>query len=225
MASRPGAETRSVRAPKRRGSNDLLNASTQLREAPISLRDICENTGVTLCKKEQRKPGKTHEWVSKWISRILDEKYVYDRVQPKAQAVKAAIQVLIGLAAIALLIYQLSTHFHEKIDATADLTLKTIGVALAFSAAVELAYTFFTDGPDEALDPLILGISSFTLIMVSESRWIDDSNINLDVLAIPVLLLALSIFILFLTKKYLLEVRTAKSDDEKDKPPSETWLG
>jgi hypothetical protein len=175
---------------------------------------------MQLWGKQPGIPKRFLGWIFKWIRRTQDENYIYGHVQPKAQGIKAAIQVLIGLAAIVLLIYRLSTHFDENTNATADLALKTIGVALAFSAAVELAYTFFTDGPDEALDPLILGISSFTLILVSESRWLENS-VNLDALAVPVLLFALSIFILFLTKKYLLKVKTTKSDDSTDKPSSE----
>jgi hypothetical protein len=59
-------------------------------------------------------------------------------------------------------------------------------------------------------------------IKIYQSRWLCAKN--LDLLAIPVLLLVLSIFILFLTRKYFLEVRKGE-EFKKDKPPPETYLG
>jgi hypothetical protein len=49
----------------------------------------------------------------------------------------------------------------------AELGLRIIAVGLALAAVVELTYTLFTEGPDEALDPLILGLSSFILVKIS----------------------------------------------------------
>jgi hypothetical protein len=45
--------------------------------------------------------------------------------------------------------------------------LEIVGKGLMVSAAIELAYMLFTDGPDEALNPLILGLSSAALITAS----------------------------------------------------------
>jgi drug/metabolite transporter (DMT)-like permease len=45
----------------------------------------------------------------------------------------------------------------------------TIGVGLAVAAAVELAYTLFTDGPDEALDPLMLGLSAALILQLGHA--------------------------------------------------------
>jgi hypothetical protein len=42
-----------------------------------------------------------------------------------------------------------------------------ITAGLAAAAAVELAYTLFTPGPDEALDPLMLGLSAGILLLVT----------------------------------------------------------
>ena len=42
--------------------------------------------------------------------------------------------------------------------------LNLTGDALAAAAAVELVYTLFTKGPDEALDPLMLGLSAAALL-------------------------------------------------------------
>jgi hypothetical protein len=53
-------------------------------------------------------------------------------------------------------------------DGIAELALKVVAVGLALAAVVELTYTLFTEGPDEALDPLILGLSSFILLKISD---------------------------------------------------------
>jgi hypothetical protein len=45
--------------------------------------------------------------------------------------------------------------------------LLIISVSLAVAASLELAYTLFTPGPDEAVDPLILGISAVFLYLAS----------------------------------------------------------
>jgi hypothetical protein len=45
--------------------------------------------------------------------------------------------------------------------------VSAIAYALAVAAAIELAYTLFTPGPDEALDPLMLGLSSALLVLVT----------------------------------------------------------
>jgi HTH-type transcriptional regulator / antitoxin HipB len=70
---------------------------------------------------------------------------------------------------------------------------------------VELAYTFFTKGPDEALDPLILGVSSFALISLST---IDQPKLT-AANAIPTSLFALTILLLFFARRFLLQVEEA----------------
>jgi len=104
---------------------------------------------------------------------------------------------------------------HEWVSSTgaplseiADKALTLAGGGLALSAVVELAYTFFTRGPDEALDPLILGISSFALINISRH---DPSLTTAH--AIPVALLAVALTLLFLVRRFLLH-------NEARKPPS-----
>lgn len=83
-------------------------------------------------------------------------------------------------------------------------------MALAAAAVIELAYTFFTDGPDEAIDPLILGLSSAMLIQVA------GRNIDFDDVLI-LLLEAVLLTILFLIRLFLVE-----PSDEK---PRLWWLG
>jgi len=84
---------------------------------------------------------------------------------------KAAVQMLIGTLAVFLLGTQMwhgrtgwSPHFPPI-----DVGLELIGEALAAATVVELAYTLFADGPDEVLDPLMLGISAFLIIELGKS--------------------------------------------------------
>jgi hypothetical protein len=81
---------------------------------------------------------------------------------------------------------------------------------------VELAYTFFTDGPDEAIDPLILGLSSFALIEISRS----DTHLNTS--AIPILLVTLAIVVLFIARRFLLEVSKKATANTGDTTPTDS---
>lgn len=146
-------------------------------------------------------------WIGKKLAKIPQGPKVYNKVQPIAEGAKAILQITIGLAAVLLLIIQLCLHLSESALQLGNRALAIIGVGLAFSAVVELAYTFFTDGPDEAIDPLILGLSSFALIEISRS----DTHLN--AIAIPILLVALAIVVLFMTRRFLLEVRKKTTTD------------
>lgn len=49
----------------------------------------------------------------------------------------------------------------------AEATFHLIADALAAAALIELAYTLFTPGPDEALNPIMLGLSAALLLQVA----------------------------------------------------------
>jgi hypothetical protein len=92
---------------------------------------------------------------------------LYRQADKRAQWVKAIVQMAIGVGtviAVTILIWfpQLRT------GGLAELALRTVASGLALAAVVELTYTLFTEGPDEALDPLILGLSSFILLKLSD---------------------------------------------------------
>ena len=53
------------------------------------------------------------------------------------------------------------------LNRSTKLILGGTGVGLAAAAALELAYTLFTPGPDEALDPLMLGLSATILLKLA----------------------------------------------------------
>ncbi len=90
---------------------------------------------------------------------------IYDILQPHAKNVKAALQMTIGIVTVTAVGWRyLDTGGNG--DPT-SLFLNGIGIGLAAAAALELAYTLFTDGPDEALDPLMLGLASTLLLKLA----------------------------------------------------------
>jgi DNA-binding XRE family transcriptional regulator len=139
--------------------------------------------------------------------RLPTGKALYGKVQPPAEFFKGLIQIAIGIVVIFLFARQCISYKHIKIVHSA---LSLVAYGLAVSAAVELAYTFFTKGPDEALDPLILGVSSFTLIALSE---IDPPKLKTTD-AIPVSLLGFTVLVLFFARRFLLEVEEEVPDVE-----------
>lgn len=92
---------------------------------------------------------------------------LYATTEPPAQWLKALAQMLIGIVTIITIIVLVWIP-HVRSIGIAELALRVIGTGLALAAVVELTYTLFTGGPDEALDPLILGLSSFILIKISD---------------------------------------------------------
>lgn len=49
-------------------------------------------------------------------------------------------------------------------------TLAIVGDGLMYSAGFELAYMLFTPGPDEAIEPVILGMAATILIIISDDK-------------------------------------------------------
>jgi hypothetical protein len=150
------------------------------------------------------------KWPGIWLKRCAMTVWhngVYDEYQSHAEGIKAILQILTGIAFAAFLAYQIVADLNKiSLQDSADHALKTVGAALAVSAVIELVYTFFTDGPDEALDPLILGVSSFTLIKLSpKDVHLTTANV------LPIALLALAIFILFVARRFLCEVKKGNS--------------
>lgn len=105
---------------------------------------------------------------------------VYGAAKANMQVLKILLQQLIGLAIIALLAIKTVLELCPKLDIfkESDLEavlvhtgyLKVVGSALSVSAGVELAYMLFTPGPDEAVEPLILGVAGAVLLAVSEDH-------------------------------------------------------
>lgn len=123
-------------------------------------------------------------------------------MDPIASNMKIVIQMLIGVGIVianAVDFYSLFADVHYEVlkNMTAHNPLELTGYALAISASIELAYMLFTPGPDEAVDPLILGLSSAALIEVSKEKILSNE------FAIVISVLIAGIGFLFWVKKYL----------------------
>jgi hypothetical protein len=99
---------------------------------------------------------------------------IYAACQPHAYVVKIILQMLIGIGAVAglgLALYFAQDGYHgiDTWKSAAELSIGVITAALSAAGAVELAYTLYTPGPDEALDPLMLGLSAGILLVITRS--------------------------------------------------------
>jgi hypothetical protein len=88
--------------------------------------------------------------------------WLYRHGQPSAHAVKVVLQMIVGVGAV----IDIGRHVAHAIAIrtvssplapSTVVSVRIIAYALAVAAAIELAYTLFTPGPDEALDPLMFG--------------------------------------------------------------------
>lgn len=77
--------------------------------------------------------------------------------------------------------------------------LLIISVSLAVAASLELAYTLFTPGPDEAVDPLILGISAVFLYLASGLASLTWTG------GVSVILFAVTLGILFAVRQRFID--------------------
>jgi len=135
---------------------------------------------------------------------------VYARAKPYAAVVKAVLQMIVGVIAVSAVGWELLfTSTKDPIT----LILNGIGIGLAAAAAVELAYTLFTPGPDEALDPLMLALSATLLLKLAQLK--DSVSMRG---AIALLLLGLLLAALFATRLMLAE------RDDGDERPRVWWV-
>lgn len=108
---------------------------------------------------------------------------LYAALKPWARFLKTAGQMLIGLgtavAVFAALIMRSGALVHHPgvlshdVHGAGTLTdeiFAITAIGLGAAAALELAYTLFTPGPDEAINPLMLGVSSTFLFLASKTE-------------------------------------------------------
>ena len=123
------------------------------------------------------------QWPKAWLD-IVKQKLqkikgadLYHHVEPYALPCKVFLQMVGGGGLVILILLKLLHHVGLDIPFLAFFlkpyvyniaTLDMVGLALAYAAAIELAYTLFTDGPDEAVDPLITGVAAAILIGISK---------------------------------------------------------
>jgi hypothetical protein len=130
---------------------------------------------------------------------------LHTAVQPYAESVKVVLQMFIGGGLAAVILLKLLNHvgigfaLPFLVDQVyARPTLKIVGLALAYSSALELAHALFTQGPDEAVEPLIMGLAAAILVVVSSISTIDlvrSSGIALLVAALAGLFVIRQFFI------------------------------
>jgi hypothetical protein len=119
-----------------------------------------------------------------------------------AEVLKALIQMLIGGIAVVLIVSRGGREVvdgHEAAAITRNLFV-SIGLALGAAAVVELAYALFTHGADEALNPLMPGISAALLVRLGQ---VDKFRLPE---AIATALYVAALAGLFATRKHLAEV-------------------
>lgn len=134
---------------------------------------------------------------------------LHDAIEPYARNIKIVLQMLIGFVAVCIVILRAFSAYPGIASNPSNLfpftmylvsgvgPLDIVGVALAFSTAVELAYTLFTRGLDEAINPLIMGIAAAILIAISP-----PGNFKVEVMS-AVALAVVVIAILFLIQRTL----------------------
>lgn len=108
--------------------------------------------------------------VTAWHNEAHKADFLYVVLEPLARFAKILLQMVIGLVAVYLILKNALDAGHNNVPndlPEAGATLKIIAGGLAIAAAAELAYTLFTKGPDEAVDPLMLGLASALLYQLA----------------------------------------------------------
>ncbi|EJV9314134.1 hypothetical protein ACRTC9_21555 [Vibrio vulnificus] len=100
--------------------------------------------------------------------------------------------------------------------------LALVSQAVMVSAAIELAYMLFTPGPDEAVDPLILGIAGTALLVMSDENTAKTDSMLYD--SISVLLFVLALAILFYLRFMLTKWFPKQFKDNFDKGSAEVQV-
>jgi hypothetical protein len=132
--------------------------------------------------------------------------WFYRKFKPWAYGIKVLLQMAVGVGAVGDIVWHVDFAVsHHKNGAPFGPPIQTsvavIASALAVAAAIELAYTLFTPGPDEALDPLMLGLSSGILFLITENA---DKHLSAPAQFAAVLLGVLALGVLFIIRRRML---------------------
>jgi hypothetical protein len=125
-----------------------------------------------------------------------DDDAPYMRAKPYAMWLKVRLQMGVGLVALVALLFRL---LNNDLLSSEDI-FALVSCALAIAAVIELAHTLFTPGPDEALDPLALGLSAALLLQLAKLDKFDYQQ------AIAALLYVLALGALFAIRRRWSEV-------------------
>ena len=161
------------------------------------------------------------------LNQNKDDKYcLYTKTKEPAKFIKILIQMTIGIGLLVSVVSRLAIFFFqfEAFHFSVDLSwlvpivdflshrnvLEIVGEGLALSASIELIYMLFTDGLDEAVNPLIIGTASGILILLSRDSVAENS--------VSILLLTIVLTILFTVQRIFF--RETHEDEEEDENPS-----
>lgn len=138
-------------------------------------------------------PASPPHWLYKWL-------------RPWAYTVKILLQMLIGFGtALTLVVKLITAQFptllccltgaYAYIEFLRGHPLQIVGYALAASAGIELAYMLFTPGPDEAIEPLLLGFAAAILLVISVE------NVATYQIAVTVFVFTICVALLFWVRR------------------------
>jgi Ca2+/Na+ antiporter len=159
--------------------------------------------------------------VSIFLTRSNRKVDIYDTPGPFVKNIKITMQMFIGVGLVGL-IFLKTLHlfsFHQDFLNTAfpflnfvyqQRMLELVGLTLAYSSAIDLAYTLFTPGPDEAVDPLITGLAATILLFISKSSSFDLTE------TAGIVFLVLALAGLFLIKKAFVSKKEGADHEEID---------
>jgi len=105
------------------------------------------------------------------------------------------LEVIIKLGLLEYAIFSQGSYIRIYLEMP---VLEMVSIALGAATAVELAYMLFTPGPDEALQPVLMGVAAFILHRLS------DGSIKADEI-FAIALLIITIPLLFWTKHYFFD--------------------
>lgn len=139
---------------------------------------------------------------------------LYDITEAKAKKIKILIQMAIGIGIAFLIVIEILSLMYPEIKNIVPSgivklikmdILKMVSLGLGAATGIELAYMLFTDGPDEAVDPLIMGIASFVLAQLSDTNFEIQKGIGIFfiVILIPILFVVKNKFLTEEKKKLL----------------------
>jgi hypothetical protein len=126
-------------------------------------------------------------------------------MESKVEKFKIALQYCVGMYIFAFVIIKALAFLGVPLDCIkgwqviahilSTSILALVSKSVMVSAAIELAYMLFTPGPDEAVDPLILGIAGTALLAMSDENSSKTDSMLYD--SVAVFLFAISLAVLF----------------------------
>jgi hypothetical protein len=147
----------------------------------------------------------------------------YRRWRPRAEKAKISIQFTIAIAICIILVCTVVSwiwpslilivqgytgvdlHFFSEHH-----PLQIVSYGLALSAGFELAYMLFTEGPDEAIEPLILGLSASLLYIID----LDKQDILVWEKTLVVIVFVIAIYILFVIKNNFIDPKKEQAESK-----------